>query len=121
MAVTSRLGVYGNMGSTSSVPGTEPGGGVCCAGCCANVRAAIKEVKQNESANCLELTMVLRRNSQNSRGGRRQSGSGPVAFWPAAVTRGCNVEGECYLLMSSLASRRLIRLSTLGFPTSGAP
>src|SRR5208337_4506547 len=56
MAETSRLGVYGNMGSTSTVPGTEPGAG----GCCAKVTEEIKKMKQNESANVLKVTKILR-------------------------------------------------------------
>jgi hypothetical protein len=52
MALMSRLGVYGNIGSTSVVPGTEPGAG----GCCAN---ASVEMKQNETANVLKLTKNL--------------------------------------------------------------
>src|SRR5271167_3838943 len=57
MAVTSRLGVYGNMGSTSVVPGTEPGAGGCWAACCAK---ASVEIKQKESTNVLNVMKIPR-------------------------------------------------------------
>lgn len=44
--------------------------------------------------------------------------SGPVASWPTA-SQETERHGR-YWLMSSFASRRLIKLSTLGLPTSGA-